>query len=1303
MSLFRSTSRRHSADAGGRLRTGRGRVSPWLESLEDRELLAIFTVTSNADTIAPGTLRSVITAVNSSSDTSNTVLFDINSSGHQVIQLTSALPAIQNPVVILGNTQPGFSGAPLIEIQGGSASSFGDGLTLGAGSSHSAIVGLTINGFTSGYGIKIFSSNDVVYGCYLGTDSTGFNPMPNEGGIGIEGGDNSIGGTTPGTPNVISGNLNYGIDIEAPSCLVEGNLIGTNAAGSAPLANGSVGVLVDGTDTTVGGSAAGASNLISGNAGSGVFIEAPSCLVEGNRIGTNLAGSAPLANGDAGVYVSGTGSTVGGSAAGASNLISGNGSVGVDIAAQSCLVEGNQIGTNLAGSDAVANGFDGVYVSNSGAGTTVGGTAAGASNLISGNDHDGVDINAQSCLVEGNQIGTNLAGTAALDNHVHGVYVGAIGTTVGGSAAGASNLISGNGFDGVDIAAQSCLVEGNRIGTNLAGTAAVANSLTGVVVGDSNATLGGTAAGASNLISGNGSDGVDINAPSCLVEGNQIGTNLAGSAAVANGSVGVAIYNPGAGASLGGTSAGASNLISGNGSDGVDINAPSCLIEGNQIGTNLTGTAALANGLSGVYVGATGVTVGGTMAGASNLISGNADGGIGIDAESCLVEGNRIGTNLAGTAALANGLAGVYVDDIGVTVGGTSAGASNLISGNYGGGVVINAQSCLVEGNRIGTNAAVTNGAFGVLVTSTGATIGVAGSGNIIAFNAGPGVATLAGATGNTIRFNAIFSNAIFGIDRPGIDLNDDGVTPNTPNGPNNTPVLISADGANISGKLNAAPNSTYVLDFYGNLPADASPTRPQGRDYLTSITVTTNAAGDAVFTVPYTPIPGVPILTATATDAAGTTSEFSPPLGYRLASTGVTFSATVGVPFQGTVADFSSTDPSATTIDFAASINWGDGSNASAGTIVAAPGGFIVTGSHTFSAANPTEPVTVTITDTRGLGAGVANSLADVSSPGGLLTPFSRSVPFVAGTVSTGVVAGFTDSNTHAFPGEFTATIAWGDGTASSAGTVSADGGGFDVNGAHTYNVAGSYSVTVSINDTLTGATVTASSTAAVAPVPITINPQNFAVTGKKNFSGTVATFTDGDPRIDPTFYTATIKWGDGSANSTGIITGTNPFKVTASHTFLSFSNTDLVTITITDKNGRTATAVDRVVDPPAILAVQASGLTLSRNAPFLGPVATFTDSGPAEAISDYKAMINWGKGRQSAGMITGSNGRFVVSARHRFPRFSGAKTVTVTVTDQTDGRMVSVSEPASYAGRPTRSIPATHRTKRVSSKSHR
>ena len=82
------------------------------------------------------------------------------------------------------------------------------------------------------------------------------------------------------------------------------------------------------------------------------------------------------------------------------------------------------------------------------------------------------------------------------------------------------------------------------------------------------------------------------------------------------------------------------------------------------------------------------------------------------------------------------------------------------------------------------------------------------------------------------------------------------------------------------------------------------------------------------------------------------------------------------------------------------------------------------------------------------------------------------------------------------------------------------------------------------------------------------------------------------------------------------------------------------------------------------------------------MGIVATFTDSGPPEPASDYKATINWGKGRKAAGMITGSNGQFVVSAKHKFPKFAGQKAVTVVVTGP-DGLVASMSESVSYAAR--------------------
>ncbi len=1041
-------------------------------------------------------------------------------------------------------------------------------------------------------------------------------------------------------------------------------------------------------------------------------------LVAGNLIGTNLDGTTAVGNTGAGVFVAAgaTGNTIGGSSSAARNLISGDAVVGIALfgaGTDSNVVAGNWIGTSISGDTAIPNGttarFYAAYNAIIGGGVVIEGGASGNrigtdgasgdfgdANLISGNDNDGIDIlgdGTSGNVVAGNLIGTNATGTAAVGNTGDGVFIvlGAAGNTIGGTSAAAANVISGNGNDGIDIEA-SCLIEGNLIGTNASGTGAVGNSIDGIFVNSPGVTIGGTAAGAANVISGagEGEKGIDTEA-SCLVEGNLIGTNLSGDGLVFAMSDGIFVGSPGA--TIGGTSSAAANVISGN-VFGIVIEG-SCLVEGNLIGADAIGSDAPFNG-SGIIVVEPGATIGGTSAAAANVISANGNG---IDIEApCLVEGNLIGTDAGGANAVENG-AGIFVGGPGATIGGSTSAAANVISGN-GGGIEIQA-SCLVEGNLIGTDktgeAPLPNQGSGVNVDppfDVTSSVNAVINGNTIAFNGGPGVGTL---PGTTIEFNAIYGNG-----GPGIDLNDDGVTPNTPNGEYNTPILTSAADGIITGTLNGSPRRFYQVDFYANPASDASAARPQGRDYLTSTTIFTDAAGNGTFS-----IRSSAIVTATATANDGTTSEFSAPLGFVTTASGVTLSATTNVPFEGTVASFSSSDDAATAADFTATINYGEGTASSAGTVLAAPGGFIVVGSHTFTTANPFEPVTVTIADTSRLILATANSLVDVTNPGGLLTPIGHSVEFVAGTLLSRVVAGFTDSDPRAFPGQFTAMINWGDGTASSAGVVSADGAGFDVTGSHTYNFASSDSATVTIMDVLSGAAVTANWTATVDPVPITIQTINFAVTGNKKFSGTVATFTDGDPRTDPQFYTATIDWGDGSPldTKTPQITGTNPFTVTGSHTFKKFANTDIVTITITDSNGRTATGVDRVVDPPvdpgpapaslttptmpeapvtppAALAIVGGALALRPNKPFQGIVATFIDSGPPEAASAYKATINWGKGRKSAGMITGSNGQFVVSAKHLFSRFAGKKTVTVVVTGP-DGLVASMSESVSYAAR--------------------
>jgi hypothetical protein len=325
-------------------------------------------------------------------------------------------------------------------------------------------------------------------------------------------------------------------------------------------------------------------------------------------------------------------------------------------------------------------------------------------------------------------------------------------------------------------------------------------------------------------------------------------------------------------------------------------------VQGNRIGTDTTGAAALGNGGNGVDL--TGVAsniVGGTASGAGNLLSGNVGDGILItaSASSNVVQGNTIGTNAAGTAKLGNA-AGIVINGASNnTVGGTAAGAGNLVSGNTANGISIfnRGSGNLVQGNRVGTDPGGTanlgNGGNGVsIISGSNNVIGgsAAGAGNTIAFSGGAGVAiaisssTHVASSGDTIRGNAIFASGGLGI-----DLRNDGVTANDPSdadgGPNNLqnfPTLTAASSSlffnstGVGGTLNSTPSTTFTLDFFASAAAD--PTGfGEGQTFLGASTVTTDASGNASFSVGFARFtPRGNVITATATDPGGNTSEYS-------------------------------------------------------------------------------------------------------------------------------------------------------------------------------------------------------------------------------------------------------------------------------------------------------------------------------------------------------------------------------------------------------------------------------------------
>jgi hypothetical protein len=445
-----------------RRRSPRASARPGLEALEDRLVPATLLVTSAADN-GPGTLRNAIATANRTAGLV-TIDFAIGASGSaRTINLTSPLPAITGTVFIDGTSQggSGYSGVPLIELNGARAGANASGLMLTGN-----------NGTVQGLRIDHFAQDGIL----IHANSSG----------------NTIGGTTAGTGNVISSNGNDGIELVGSGIvnnLIVGNFIGTNAAGTAAAGNAQDGILIrtGASGNTVGGTAAGAGNVISGNGNQGIEVvnnESTANLIQGNFIGTNLAGTGAIANKFDGILMrNGTsGNTVGGTAAGAGNVISGNGNQGIEVVNNSTtnnLIQGNFIGTNLAGTGAIANKFDGVLIRTEASANTVGGTATGAGNVISGNGKDGVELVDHSTtknLIQGNTIGAQADGVSPLGNGGNGVSVrsSAANNTIGGTGKGAGNVIAFNRGDGVLVgdtvagitAGTGNAIEGNSIFSN---------------------------------------------------------------------------------------------------------------------------------------------------------------------------------------------------------------------------------------------------------------------------------------------------------------------------------------------------------------------------------------------------------------------------------------------------------------------------------------------------------------------------------------------------------------------------------------------------------------------------------------------------------------------------------------------------------------------------------------------------------------------------------------------------------------------------------------------------------------------
>ncbi|MFP6669519.1 MAG: NosD domain-containing protein [Pirellulales bacterium] len=471
-----------------------------------------------------GSLRTAIECANAFPG-SDTITFDVPGPGPHTIAPQSPLPPITESVVIDGLSDPDYSGQPAVEVSGAGTGPEASGFVVrGDGST---IRGLAINGFSDA-GIRLASSNGhTVEANYIGTDLTGTSARPNGNGIRLnKSSDNTIlanvisGNDEPGLRisgksstdnrilrnligtdfsgsvavgnkagidirggthnqiggrgdlgNTISGNQTAGILLVANDNGVQGNRIGTNRSGDAALPNHYGVQVISAEGNVIGGETIGEQNQIAGNLKAGIRMDRTRTsgnTVIGNLIGTTASGDEPLENTNGIMLVAAPNNTIGGSTDGAGNTISGNAKHGVIILRSvNNHLQGNRIGISASGDTRVANGRHGIFIIDS-ADNKIGGSTTGSGNIISGNAGAAVRITQAGSdrnRIEGNAIGVGADRIMAIGND-YGVLIAkrVAGTTIGGEAAGAGNVIAHNRRTGVFVSGRAWT--GNQVRRN---------------------------------------------------------------------------------------------------------------------------------------------------------------------------------------------------------------------------------------------------------------------------------------------------------------------------------------------------------------------------------------------------------------------------------------------------------------------------------------------------------------------------------------------------------------------------------------------------------------------------------------------------------------------------------------------------------------------------------------------------------------------------------------------------------------------------------------------------------------------
>ena len=465
--------------------------------------------------------------------------------------------------------------------------------------------------------------------------------------------------------------------------------------------------------------------------GFGILANTGNHIIQSNYIGIKPDGTTINSNTGTGILFNNTGGNlVGGPSPNQGNVISGNGSglvcegAATNSSATNNTVQGNLIGTDATGTLNKGNRFNLTFID--APNNIVGGSSPGARNIISGANSSidnsvgtGIAITGTESYgnsIIGNYIGTDIMGTQSISNVRGGILIlfGANNNDIGTDNVGEGNVISGNGQYGVYLQGSAAdpvvsnSIKGNYIGVDASGNLPLPNSA-GVAMFfgvNNNNTIGGTTPNSKNVISGNSNIGIGItNGINNQVIGNYIGTNASGTSAVANN---YGIFIDGGDNTVGGQGSALRNIISGN-STGLEIGQNATIgtvVKGNYIGLNALGTAAIPNA-TGISLTSTSTNsvIGGTNTLDRNIISGNSSFGISVGGSAHSIKNNYIGLNPAGTSALPNTIGVSFISTATNTmIGGATASDRNIISGNSNIGIFVSGTSHTIQNNYIGLN-----------------------------------------------------------------------------------------------------------------------------------------------------------------------------------------------------------------------------------------------------------------------------------------------------------------------------------------------------------------------------------------------------------------------------------------------------------------------------------------------------------------------------------------------------------------------------------------------------------------------